>query len=259
MVFAFVILLCASALFLGMLLCFEIGRRVGIKRLARDPEGVTKGSGPVEAAVLGLLGLLIAFTFSGAASRFEARRHLITQETNAIGTAYLRLDLLPKEYQSDMRQLFRNYIDARVIIYQKLADAEITAEKNAELVGLQNKIWSKAVNASAQPQSANQVGMLLLPALNDMFDIATTRAASIHNHPPLIIYFLLVGLSLICSLLGGYVMCVTLVRSWFYIVLIAFTTSLAFYVILDLEFPRHGLIRVDSADHLLIELRKNMQ
>ncbi len=77
MSFAFVASLSAVGLFTGMLLLFEVGRRVGIRRLARDPDGIANGSGPVEAAVVGLLGLLLAFTFSGAASRFEDRRHRI--------------------------------------------------------------------------------------------------------------------------------------------------------------------------------------
>ena len=93
--FALIASLSAAGLFLGMLILSEVGRRIGMARLARDSEGLTKGAGAAEAAVFGLLGLLIAFTFSGAASRFEDRRHLITAEANAIGTAYLRVDLLP--------------------------------------------------------------------------------------------------------------------------------------------------------------------
>ena len=96
-----------ATLFCGMLLCFELGRRLGVARLARDPDGVGKGSGSVEGAVLGLLGLLLALTFSGAGSRFEDRRFLIADETNAISTAYLRIDLLPAETQPEIRQLFR--------------------------------------------------------------------------------------------------------------------------------------------------------
>ena len=98
--------LSAIALLFGMLALFEVGR-IGKRGLARDSDGVAKGTGPAEAAVFGLLGLLLAFTFSGAASRFEARRHLITEEANAIGTAYLRIDLLPRDTQPEMRQLFR--------------------------------------------------------------------------------------------------------------------------------------------------------
>jgi hypothetical protein len=86
----------AIGLFLGILFLLEIGRRAGLRRLARDSEGARTGLAVVEGAVFGLMGLLLAFTFSGAASRFDARRQLIVEEANAIGIAYLRLDLLPE-------------------------------------------------------------------------------------------------------------------------------------------------------------------
>jgi len=79
------------------------------------------------------------------------------------------------------------------------------------------------------------------------------------NHPPRIIFFLLGGLSLVSSLLMGYVMCGTKVRSWFYPLLVAATMSLTLYVILDLEYPCFGLIRIDAADQVLIELRRTMR
>src|SRR6187455_2165271 len=97
MAFETIFTLMTVALFAAMLLCLEIGRRVGTARLARDPDGLTKGASAAEGAVFALLGLLLAFTFSGAASRFEDRRWFINDEANAIGTAYLRLDLLPEE------------------------------------------------------------------------------------------------------------------------------------------------------------------
>ena len=97
MSFTLVAIFLAIALFAGMLVSFEIGRRVGVSHLAKNPEGLTKGSGAAEGAVFALLGLLLAFTFSGAASRFDDRKWFIDTEANAIGTAYLRLDLLPEE------------------------------------------------------------------------------------------------------------------------------------------------------------------
>jgi len=115
----------AAGLFVGILLFAEIGRRIGIAKLTRDPEGLTKGASAAEAAVFGLLGLLIAFTFSGAASRFEDRRHLITADANAIGTAYLRIDLLPGDTQPEMKELFRRYVDVRSATYQDFADQSV--------------------------------------------------------------------------------------------------------------------------------------
>ena len=107
-----------------MILLLELGRRLGRRRQGRDEEGARAGLGAVEGAVFTLLGLLIAFTFSGAASRFDMRRQLIGQEANAIGTAWLRLDLLPAQAQPELRDLFRRYLDLRLAAYRKMPDVE---------------------------------------------------------------------------------------------------------------------------------------
>ncbi len=89
----------ATSLFLGTIALLETGRRVGLVHLTRYGEKATAGLGAIEGAIFALLGLLIAFSFSGAMSRFDARRPLIVDESNAIGTAWLRLDLLPPDAQ----------------------------------------------------------------------------------------------------------------------------------------------------------------
>ena len=85
----------AAGLFIGMAVLLELGRRLRRHHRLRHGDSAGEGVGAIEGAVFGLMGLLLAFTFSGAASRFEGRRQLIVDEANAIGTAYLRLDLLP--------------------------------------------------------------------------------------------------------------------------------------------------------------------
>src|SRR3954454_22095933 len=115
-------LLSIGGLFVGMLVFSQLGRRIGIARLARDPDGLSKGAAAAEAALFALLGLLIAFTFSGAASRFEVRRFLVNTETNAIGTAYLRLDLLPRDAQPEIKQKMRDYVDVRVATFKDVSD-----------------------------------------------------------------------------------------------------------------------------------------
>jgi len=257
--FTFTAALSAVALFAGMLLFFEAGRRIGRVRLARDPEGASKGAGPVEAGVFGLLGLLLAFSFSGAASRFEDRRHLVTDETNAIGTAYLRVDLIPADAQPPLRDLFRRYLEARIDAYR---DTSVLATHDAKLAvadALQEEIWAAAVTASRRPDATNYAPMLLLPALNEMIDITTTRRVAALNHPPMVIFAGLAGLCLVSAMLVGYVTCATHARNWFYVLLFAATMSLTFYLIVDLEFPRLGLIRVDAADETLIGLRELMR
>lgn len=251
--------LSAIGLFVGMLLLMELGRRIGYARMARDPEGAQQGLSAVEGAVFALLGLLIAFTFSGAASRFEDRRHLIGQEANAIGTAYLRIDLLPKNTQPELRDLFRRYLDLRTVTYRNAENTADTNNKLNQAATLQSEIWDKAILASLRPEAPTQAAMLLLPALNDMIDITTTRTVATQNHPPRTIYLLLCGLSLVGALLAGYGMSCSRGRSLLHVAAFASIISLTVYVILDLEYPRLGFIRIDAADQVLIDLRKSMK
>lgn len=245
----------AAVLFVGMLVLLETGRRLGVRRLARDP---APSLGVTEAAVFSLLGLLVAFTFSGAATRFDGRRQLIVEEANDIGTAYLRLDLLPAPLQPVLRDLFRQYLDSRLAAYQKLPDVTAAKVELAHSAKLQNEIWSIAVEACRESGSQS-AHMLLLPALNSMFDITTTRTENAKIHPPLIIFIMLGVMALIAALLTGYGMASGKLRSWVHIVAFAAVMAITVYVIVDLEYPRLGLVKVDDADSVLIELRESMK
>jgi hypothetical protein len=250
----------AAGLFVGMLLCLEVGRRLGIRRLARDAEGVAAGLGKVEGSSFALFGLLLAFTFSGATTRFDVRRYLIAEESNAIGTAYLRLELLPGNVKPGLQEAFREYLDSRIGYFQKkVADPEAAKAELARSVELQGEIWTRAVAGSRLPDGHPDAGKLLLPALNEMIDITTTRYMSSVTHPPGIIFMLLFGLGLGCSLLAGYAMAGSKRRSWLHIVGFVATTVITIYVILDMEYPRHGLFRVDAYDQVLVELRASMK
>jgi len=245
-----------AGLFAAMLTLLDIGRRFVVRRAAHDPEVAHAGAGVVDGAVFALMGLLIAFTFSGAASRFDDRRKLIVQEANAVGTAYLRIDLLPPSAQPDLRASFRRYLDARLAVYQKLPDIQASKVEQTRAIGLQQEIWAKAVAASAGSQAAT---MLLLPAVNEMIDITTTRAMAAQTHPPPIIFVLLFALALISALLAGYSMASAKQRNWVHMAAFAFTLAGAVYVILDMEYPRLGLIRVDAFDQVLVDVRKSME
>jgi hypothetical protein len=226
MINTFTPVLFATGLFFGMLFLQEVGRRIGVHRKVRDSAGA--GTSTMEGAVFALLGLLIAFTFSGAASRFDGRRQLVAQEANAIGTAYLRLDLLAAQ------------------------------QEWARSVTLQGEIWTQATTA-CRAQSDSPPCILLLPALNEMIDMTTTRKMSTLIHPPTIIFVLLFGLALGCSLVAGHSMAGSTQRSWIHMIVFAAMTAVTVYVILDIEYPRLGLIRVDAADQVLVELRESMK
>jgi hypothetical protein len=246
----------AVGLFLSILLLQEIGRRIGLRRLAQDSEGARQGFSVVDGAVFGLMGLLIAFTFSGAASRFDSRRHLVVEEANAIGTAYLRLDLLPARAQPALQESFRRYVETRLEVYRKLPDIAAAKGELAKATELQKQIWSQAVAACQEaPQPAT---MLLLPALNAMIDITTTRTVATRIHPPAIIFILLSVLALASSLLAGYSMAGGQGRSWVHMLAFAAIMGVTVYVIIDLEYPRLGWIRVEAIDQVLVELRESM-
>ena len=246
-------------LFFGMLLFLDIGRRIGLRRRAQDPEGAGVGTSAVDGAVFALLGLLIAFTFSGAASRFDARRVLIVEEANAIGTAYLRLDLLPASAQPALRDLFRRYVDSRLAAYRKLPDLDAAMAELARSTQLQGEIWTQAVAAGRLEGAPPAATMLLLPALNQMIDITTTRTMAGQMHPPTIIFVMLYGLALASALLAGYGMTGGRSRDWLHMLAFAVVLALAVYVIIDIEYPRLGLIRVDAFDQVLVEVRASMK
>lgn len=251
--------LLSAALFAGMVVLLEVGRRIGVRRITADPEGAKAGTGAIDGAVFALLGLLIAFTFSGATSRFDERRNLIIEETNDVGTAYLRLDLLPASAQPPLRELFRQYLDARLETYEQLPDLEAAKASYDHSLILQEDIWQQAVAAARMPEAPVAANTLLLPALNQMFDITTTRTAKMKMHPPPVIFAMLFGMVLISALLAGFGMAHGKSRSWVHIIGFTLTMALAVNVIINIEFPRKGLIRVEEFDQSLWELRKSME
>ena len=252
-------LIFAVLLFLGMLILIETGRRLAIRRRSRESEGERSSLGTVEGAVFALFGLLMAFTFSGAAGRFNEKRMLIAEEVNCIETAYLRLHLVPRETELALQDLFRRYVDSRLETYHRLPNMQLAEEEMAKSKELQEEIWTQAVEATRLPTAHPDGGKLLLPALNNMIDIATTRTMALQIHPPRIIYALLFGLGLICSLLAGYRMASGPHRSWLHILGFTVITVVIVYVVLDVEYPRTGLIRLETADQLLVKLRQSMK
>ncbi|HXC17884.1 MAG TPA: hypothetical protein VNV60_10630 [Holophagaceae bacterium] len=243
----------SASLLLALIALIELGRRIGTRRLAEDADGATKGVSAVEAAIFGLFGLLLAFTFSGAASRFDARRDLIVKEANAIGTAYLRVDMMPAAIQPKLREDFRAYVDARLAFYRAGAGAD-----SAPYAALQNTIWSEAA-AAAKEAPSTPPAMLMLPALNDMIDITTTRAVASQTHPPAVIYGLLFLMTLVSALFVGFGMAGARTRGWLHIVGYAVVMVGALYIIMDFEYPRLGIIRVDAVDQVLVDLRAGLR
>lgn len=235
-----------------LLLALELGRRIGTRRWREDREGADKGTGAVEGAVFGLMGLLIAFVFSGTVSRFEKRQDLILREANAISTAWLRLDLLAERAAEELRGELRRYTDLRIAETRRNADTP-----SAEVGALQRKIWTTAVGASRG--TSEEVRELVLPALNEMFDLATARYVVVTMHSSSIVYALLLLTAVLCSLLAGYGMAGAKTRSWLHVVCFTLNLVAAIYVIIDIEFPRAGAIQVAKMDQVMVDTRNAME
>jgi hypothetical protein len=178
-------------------------------------------------------------------------------EANAIGTAWLRLGVLPTSAQPKLRDAFRRYTDSRIAVYQTFSRSGLDAARAeyARSTALQQEIWTEAVAACRDVPSATVV---VLPALTAMFDIATTRLAATQMHPPGIVYVVLALISLLSGFLVGYEMGSTKVASRPHMIVLALVLSFTFYVILDFEYPRLGFIRIDEFDYLLIQVRASM-
>jgi hypothetical protein len=239
--------LSALLLFPAMILLLELGRRLRRRRAdaGLDPT--------IEGAIFGLFGLLLAFTISGAISRYDNHRLLLTEEVNDIGTAYLRLDLLPANAQPEMRQLFRDYAKSRTGLFDGVGP-----EISPETERLQREIWQRATAAASSPGANPDATKLLLPALNNMIDITSTRRNAFYMHPPDVVFWLLFFFSGGSALMAGYSKKFG-PPDWMSSIALALAVTLTVYTILDVEYPRHGLIGLRDRDQAMNSLRDSMK
>jgi hypothetical protein len=253
--FTFIAAALAFALFAGMVLCIEIGRRLGARQ-TRD--GETKNRATVgDSVVYALLALLIGFTFNGAAARFDDRRQMIIQEVSAASTAWDRIDALPPEAQEPVRADFRRYLDAVLAPFTEPPSKAEALSLPAPIARAQKAVWGKATAACLVP-SGERARLLLLPSLSEMFDAVDKEHLARRIHPPMAIFVMLGLAACAGGLFVGYGMSAEPRRNWLYIIGVAVTISSATFVIIEMEFPRLGVIRVDAMNQALVDLRATM-
>jgi len=220
-----------------------LGRRV--KGAAVDDDSKTHINS-TQASTLGILGLLLAFTFSLALQRFDTRSDAMVDEANAIGTAYLRAQMLPQPYRDEARALLRDYVDVRIKtdgISAVVGDEReaLTAQAGA----LQNAIWDAARRAAEANPSPVPAGMFV-QATNELIDSFGRRGAAIDRHVPEVVLFLLLGTFLITSVIVGYSAGVVRRRPPLVSFAMVGLIVVLVFVILDLDRPRRGLITVSE-------------
>jgi hypothetical protein len=257
MSFAFFAVGGALALLVGMLVMLALGRTLGRRAGSREVKG-EEGMGAIDAALVGLLSLVFAFTFSSAAERFDTRRDLIVEETTAIETAYVRIDLLPPETQPMLRADFQRYVDSRLAAYEHFPNVKAAFRELDRSKELEMQIWRDALVALRNPSVSPDAEKLVVPALNTMMEIGTTQVMNARKHPPPEIFAMLAVLSLVGASVIGYATA-SLSRWWLHAIAFAVLFAATFYVILQLEYPRLGFIGFSDFDRELRALRQTMQ
>jgi hypothetical protein len=224
-----------------ILLACETGRQLGKRAGAQGGDNI----GTLEAALIGLLALLIGFTFSMALTRFDRRQEAVLREANAIGTTALRARLLPAPVNTEVLHLLRDYTQTRLVT----ADDRVPpAEREAALARsntLVETLWQRTKTMAAQDTGLVPTG-LFIQALNDMIDSQEIRLTVVRNRVPDAVLLMLYLVAVIAAAFTGYASGQETKRSLVPIVIIGVLLSVVILQIQDLDRPRSGLIRVNQ-------------
>jgi hypothetical protein len=245
-------MLISGILFVSMLIAIEVGYHLGRRTEARTNESSRAHVGAIQASLLGVLALLLGFTFSLSLQRFDNRSQAVVDEANATGTTYLRAQLLATPMSGKVQSLLRRYVDLRVQAGAVSLDHE---EQRQAMITETNKVlddlWGYARRAADEDGRAVTAG-LFIQSLNDLIDSYGRRDAALSRHVPELVLFLLYGTFLMTGGVVGYAAGVgghrTSVVTYILVTLIVVLT----FIIVDLDRPRRGFIRVSQSS--LIDL-----
>jgi hypothetical protein len=224
-----------------VLLSAEAGWRLGDYYRRRPRHEKDAPIGAVVGSMLGLLAFLLAFTFGMAASRYDARKQLVLQEANAIGTAYLRAEMLPEPERSEIRNLLRQYAAPRV----KGVTWLMTPEARAESGALHDRLWAAAL-AATEKNPGSILGGLFVQSLNEVIDLDETRVTAGRNLIPDSIWMVLYAITILSMAALGYQFGLTGERSWAVMILLTLVFTGVMVLISDLDRPQAGILQVSQ-------------
>jgi len=229
-------------LFALLVLAHEVGFRVARRARAGPDEGERSESNTFQGGMLALLGLLLAFTFAMASQRLDARKQLVLDEANAIGTAYLRATAVPGA--EEVADLLRRYVDVRLEGVAASRDPAAFQHAVAESERLHAAMWSRAATlARANP---DPLRTLLLSALNDVIDLHEKRLTAMRNRVPAVILVLLVLAAVLAMASVGHSAGILGGRSLSTALIFAALVTLVIMVVVDLDLPQRGLVTVSQ-------------
>lgn len=227
----------------------ELGYRLGLRRSGSADRAEEGHVSALVAAMLGLLALLLGFTFFMAVSRFDTRKALVLDEANAIGTTWLRARFLPSGQVEPAQALLQRYVSARLAFYDAGIDPARLAAANTDATRIETELWALALAAADHDPRAVPTG-LFVESLNDMIDLQEKRQTALDNHVPEAVILLLALVSGAALGLLGYGCGLARRRRLVSNMVFALLIVLVLATILDIDRPRRGLIQV-SQDSML--------
>jgi hypothetical protein len=229
--------------FVVSLMLMSLSAWFGVTRLRRSKpidDDARDDFGVVQSATLTLLALVIGFSLSMAVGRYDQRKNYEEEEANAIGTEYLRANLLPDSEAVAVRALLAKYLEQRILFYQ-VTDSQRLAQIDSTTTDLENQMWVELKNAAAaQP---NPVTALAVAGMNDVINTQGYTQAAWWNRIPLAAWLLMVLIGMLCNLLVGYGARSKTPRKRFLLIM-PLVVSVSVMLIADIDSPRSGIIRV---------------
>lgn len=242
----------ALILFVLLIFFYLFGNRFRKYEIWRNPDKATIELGTINGMLLGLLGLLLAFSFSMSNSRYDTRRTLVIEEANNIGTVVLRTDVYPDSMRTLLRARLKEYVEARIAFYEAGMDTKKIVMYFLKADSIGKQIWT-TVASYARVDNLTTRTSEMIPALNAMIDITTTRRAAGESTIPDSILYFLFALCLSSAFLLGYDHKGPI--SWVIVIGFAATLSATVFTIIDLDRPRSGLVDMDLPNQKIVELR----
>ncbi len=247
----------AAVLLVTMLVAIEVGYRIGARHKDRGNDDLKEHVNGLQSAVLGILALLLGFTFSLALQRFDERSQAVVGEANAIGTAVLRVQLLPAPLHADTQAQLRDYVDLRVRASAiPLDDHAAVAQMRAQAEQAQARLWSRAREA-AELDTAAYTPILFIESVNALIDAFASREAALDRHVPELVLWLMHVTFLMAAGIVGYAAGFAGHRPSLVSTIMVGLIVVLVFIILDLDRPRRGLIQVDHAP--LVDLQASLK
>jgi hypothetical protein len=245
----------ALVLFILMIILTFIGKKIGdtIRKRNQSEKNLPETSG-----LIGLLFFLLAFTFGMSGSRYDARRTIVVEEANSISTAILRSDLYPTEERTLFRKDFKEYVEARITYYEVGSSTKGILKADSLSQVISSKIWLRACDLSKNPVNLAATQQMI-PALNAMIDVTTSRLAGEKAKVPESILIMLFLLALISAFYSGYSEGRKGKIDWLVQTGFCLLVSLVILFTYDLDRPRRGFVNLDGPNQTIIELRKNFK